>query len=65
MKTIYINDCEEVCSNCKHFHQHYGCGDGRICYPLNCGHCHYPRIKHRKPYQTCERWEVREEADAA
>ncbi len=48
-----INEKEEVCANCKHFIQHYI----KSCYTgvsaCNAGHCIYPRMKVRKPGDTC------------
>ena len=48
---------EEVCANCKHFYPHYG---PRGAYVINCGHCCYPRLKHRKLNNTCEYFEKKE-----
>lgn len=48
-----ISKAEEVCANCKHFFPHYTAVHGHRS-PVNCGHCAYPRIKHRKPAQSCE-----------
>jgi hypothetical protein len=58
MKTITfgITDNEEVCANCKHYHMHY-IKDFRGMTVCMCGHCVYPRIKHRKPYDTCKKFE--------
>ena len=36
------------CKNCEHLHQHYVL-DKQSCTAVNCGHCSYPRLKHRKP----------------
>ena len=58
MRPIGILEGEEVCANCKHYVQprYYFLGH----YPAaNCGHCHYPRVKHRLPGQTCRRFETR------
>lgn len=40
----------QTCRNCKHFRQHYGL-DGERIFRLHCGHCVYPHLKNRKPYQ--------------
>ena len=50
---------EEVCANCMKYMQHYVCIDGEYFRPCNCGHCIYPRIKARKPLDTCEHFERR------
>ena len=39
---------EKQCNECKYFHQHYIL-DSQRCATVHCGHCTYPRIKHRKP----------------
>lgn len=44
------------CANCKHYHPHY---DKRG-FRFECGHCPYPRMKHRNSYDTCERFEKKE-----
>ena len=36
------------CKECEHFHRHYVL-DTQSCTSINCGHCSYPRIKHRAP----------------
>lgn len=53
---IWISEREEICANCKHYVQHYTCLLERFT-PCNAGHCVYPRLKARKPGQTCERFE--------
>ncbi len=63
--TIEILRREEVCANCINYHAHYTTGvlDGKIHSTIvNCGHCHYPRIKHRAPgTAACKHFEnVRE-----
>lgn len=43
----------ESCKACKHFHQHYSLKDG-ILTQVYCGHCTFPRVKHKRPYsKTC------------
>ena len=37
-----------VCKNCVHFRQHYIL-DRQSCSAVPCGHCSYPRLKHRHP----------------
>jgi len=45
---------KQTCSSCHFFYQHYVL-KGFSCTPTNCGHCGYPRLKHRKPSSTaCE-----------
>ena len=48
-----------ICGDCKHFCQHYG-RDERGYYPIACGHCTFPRVKHRVRDQTCPHWAPRE-----
>lgn len=38
-----------LCVNCQHFYQHYN-EKGQA---VKCGHCDYPRVKTRMPYDTC------------
>ena len=49
------------CINCEHFYQHYIKAGPPIftvsMQPLDCGHCSYPRMKHREAYDTCEYFE--------
>lgn len=46
----------KACANCKHFYQHYTkCGDLFVS-----GHCCYPRMKPRKVWDTCERFQEKE-----
>lgn len=52
-----INEKEEVCANCKHFVQHYTYSRWKGYGACNAGHCIYPRMKSRKPGQTCEHFE--------
>ena len=55
--TIMMRDKEQCCSRCKHYIQHYGLNKRhQACEAINCGHCMYPRIKHRKPLDTCGNW---------
>lgn len=39
----------KTCSNCCHFIRHYIKTKKRY-FPINCGHCTYPRIKDREPH---------------
>ena len=39
---------EKTCSKCIHVRQHYG-RRGDTFREIGCGHCVYPRLKHRKP----------------
>lgn len=50
-----IEEREAVCANCQHYYQHYTYYDGAY-NPVNCGHCAYGRIKHRRPGESCERF---------
>lgn len=50
------------CSDCKYFHQHYIRYQKRIYRWCNCGHCTYPRIKHRlRNTPACEHFAPLEE----
>ena len=50
------------CKDCKHFRQHYI----RFGYRYDtaaCGHCVYPRLKHRRPdTQACVHFKQRQKA---
>lgn len=50
-----IGEREPVCANCQHYYQHYTYYGGAY-NPVNCGHCAYGRIKHRRPGESCERF---------
>ena len=60
MPTYRIDETEEVCANCAHYRQHYRKErhphgmEGFV--PVNAGHCVEPRVKDRRPYDTCERF---------
>ena len=42
-----------------HYRQHYIL-DEQCCTPINCGHCTYPRLKHREPNtHACSYFELR------
>lgn len=36
-----------ICKNCTHFCRHYTLSKDH-CTAIDCGHCSYPRLKHRK-----------------
>lgn len=40
---------KEKCINCAHFRQHYVYWYENHYQPVPCGHCVYPRLKHRTP----------------
>ena len=40
---------DPTCKDCKHFRQHYVHFLEQRFNPIPCGHCVYPRIKHRTP----------------
>ena len=51
----------KVCANCVRWHRHYAAVDPAsvpFCMPpyvpTPCGHCDYPRLKHREETDTCE-----------
>lgn len=50
-----------MCATCAHFEQHYHKNpeSGEFT-PLHEGHCVYPRIKIRKPYDLCTNYERKE-----
>ena len=51
----------QICKNCVYFRQHYTISDEHYS-ELHCGHCTYPRMKHRKPdAKACEHFEQRGE----
>lgn len=54
-----IYETEMVCANCRHFYQHYVKGERLNFHPCNSGHCSYPRIKDRKPADTCKHFDSR------
>ena len=66
MKVIHIQKTEQVCCNCKHYIQHYI----TVCFghaneymevrPVNFGHCTFPRVKSRKPGDSCGYFESEE-----
>lgn len=45
-----------LCGNCRHFYQHFN-EKGQT---VECGHCVYPRVKTRMPYDTCEHFQRKE-----
>lgn len=49
---------EKLCRDCKHFRQHYVLcrGEYSACYA---GHCVYPRVKAREPYDSCRYFETK------
>ncbi|MEG2575772.1 MAG: hypothetical protein RSA41_07050 [Christensenella sp.] len=64
MKEYNIEETEKVCANCIYFKQHYGKlreneqGYYNGYFTLNCGHCIFPRLKARKPSDTCKSFET-------
>lgn len=47
------------CGNCAHYRQHYILSKA-CCEGVNCGHCVYPRLKHRKPNdKVCTNYQYR------
>ena len=54
-----IPEDREVCANCTHFQQHYIFADfgyGERFMTVNFGHCVHPRLKSRKPGDTCDKF---------
>lgn len=55
-----------ACLSCEHFRQHYTRNPETLCYMwVNCGHCTFPRLKHRKPYDVCEHYKAMDKMDVA
>ena len=52
---------KKYCENCEHFVQHYRRDKKRV-YPVHCGHCVYPRVKHRRPDDGCGNWTEKKSA---
>ena len=50
------------CRDCTYFYQHYIIDTNRAT-PVNCGHCRYPRLKHRKADTPACGYFVRREGD--
>ncbi|MBQ8835337.1 MAG: hypothetical protein IJ001_10535 [Oscillospiraceae bacterium] len=51
----------QTCESCVHFRQHYVVDEQR-CMAVNCGHCVYPGLKHRRAYaKACRHFEERRE----
>ena len=46
---------DEVCGSCAYFHRHYGKRKDTY-FPLNLGHCVYPRLKDRRDDERCPHW---------
>ena len=53
----------KVCANCVRWRRHYAAADPAsvpFCMPpyvpTKCGHCTYPRLKHREESDTCEQF---------
>lgn len=47
-----------VCKTCVHYRQHYILDEQR-CTPIACGHCVFPRLKHREPSTpACHRYQL-------
>ena len=50
-----IFEGKKVCYTCAHYAPHYRKTE-RGYWAVHCGHCSFPRVKTRKPDQTCEHW---------
>ncbi len=59
-KSFGISKEEKACINCKYYHQHYIKVDTQSYIKCYDGHCTNPRLKSRKPSQSCEHFEFRE-----
>jgi len=58
---VKIENPVQACANCVRWHRHYAAADPACVpycmppyVPTPCGHCTYPRLKHRKENDTCE-----------
>ena len=58
-----IKEMEDVCANCQHFIQHYHKYSNFDYVAVNCGHCIYPRVKDRKPSETCDNFNSRNQLE--
>lgn len=52
----YVVVEKECCGTCVHYRQHYILSDRCKPQPLRYGHCVFPRLKDRKPDETCPHW---------
>lgn len=62
--TIWVTKKNDrVCKDCKHFTQHYVVNPERnwLFDKANVGHCTYPRLKDKEPYDTCKYFEEKEQ----
>ena len=50
-KTVH----EPHCQNCLYYRRHYICREGYF-FPLDYGHCIFPRRKKRPPDAICPHW---------
>ena len=49
-----------LCKDCSHFRQHYIL-DASSCTAIDCGHCVYPRLKHRRAHApACSSFALRD-----
>lgn len=62
MKHFAIPDDSCCCINCHNFRQHYieDHPGSHLAVPVFFGHCMYPRVKIRRPSDTCEKFKERE-----
>ena len=49
----HLTSESKMCINCRYYFLHYT-SDGAA---MNCGHCGYPRMKYRAPFEDCEHFE--------
>ena len=52
----YVVVEQECCGTCVHYRQHYILSEQGRPWPLWYGHCVFPRLKARKPDETCPHW---------
>ena len=57
----YIKRESKRCGNCVHFRQHYIKRGKDYYFPLEYGHCTFPRNKSRETGDTCSHWSAIEE----
>ena len=57
----YIKREAKCCGSCVHFRRHYIKRGIDYYYPLDYGHCTYPRNKAREAGDSCPHWKAVEE----
>ena len=52
----YVIVEKKCCGTCVHYRQHYILSDCGRPFPLWYRHCVFPRLKDRRPDETCPHW---------